>query len=53
MTRRERLARDLGLLRRLGGLVIGYAVAGGKLRRALARHERDGTTLYVDDELGS
>lgn len=48
MTRWSRLARDVSLLLRMARLVIGYVVVGGRVRRAYARHERNGSMLFVD-----
>lgn len=42
---------DLALLLRMGRMVLVYATAGARLRRAYRRCEKRGETLFVD-ELG-
>jgi len=43
--------RDAALLFRMAMMVLGYATAGARLRRAYRRCEARGETLFVD-ELG-
>ena len=45
----SRLARDLKLLGRMAGMIFGYFVAGGRLRREYRRRERRGEVLWLDD----
>jgi hypothetical protein len=49
--RRERTwPRDLALLVRIGGMLIGYFVVGGRLRRRYRALEARGGTFWVDEE---
>jgi hypothetical protein len=43
------LTRDLKLLRRMWGMLLGYFVAGGRLRREYRRRERRGEVLWLDE----
>jgi hypothetical protein len=42
------LKSDLALLWRIAGMVIQYALAGGRLRREYRRKEARGEVLWVD-----
>lgn len=50
-SRRARLVRDLRVLRRMLGLVRGYVVAGGLVRRRYRQKLRRGDVFFVDEEL--
>jgi len=41
--------RDLALLLRMAGMVLGYATAGARVRRAYRRCEERGETLLLDE----
>jgi hypothetical protein len=45
----SKLARDLKLLRRMAGMLYGYFVTGGRLRREYRRRERRGEVLWLDE----
>jgi hypothetical protein len=40
--------RDVALLRRIVGMVLQYAFAGGRLRREYRRREARGEVLWLD-----
>jgi len=42
--------RDLSLLVRIGGMLAGYFVVGGRLRRRYRALEARGETLWVDED---
>jgi hypothetical protein len=42
--------RDLSLLVRIGGMLLGYLVVGSRLRRRYRALEARGGTLWVDEE---
>jgi len=42
--------RDLALLVRIGGMLVGYLVVGGRLRRRYRALEARGETFWVDEE---
>ena len=42
--------RDLALLVRIGGMLVGYFVVGGPLRRRYRALEARGETFWVDEE---
>jgi hypothetical protein len=42
--------RDLDLLLRIAGMLVGYVVVGGRLRRRYRAAERRGETLFVDED---
>ena len=49
--RRERpWRRDLKLLRQMAGMLVGYFVVGGRLRRRYRAMEARGETFWVDEE---
>lgn len=43
------LVRDLKLVRDMLGMMFGYFVVGGRLRREYRRRERRGETLWLDE----
>ena len=43
-----RVRRDLALLWRIAGMVMEYAVAGGRLRREYRRRQARGEVLWLD-----
>ncbi len=45
---RQRLKRDLRLLRFLGIIMFGWIVGGGKVRKAHRRAVATGETFYID-----
>ena len=43
------LTRDLKLIRNMLGMLLGYFVVGGRLRREYRRRESRGETLWLDE----
>jgi hypothetical protein len=42
--------RDLRLLLGIAGMLAGYVVAGGRVRRLYRRKQRRGEVLFLDEE---
>ena len=42
--------RDLSLLFRIAGMLLGYWLVGGRMRRRYRKKEARGETFFVDEE---
>ena len=49
-TRGSTLRRDLRLLVRMTGMLLGYWLVGGRIRRRYRKKEARGETFFVDEE---